>query len=73
MPFGPQPNIAPATDKPVHPFVQYGTPKDALKRFTELQRLPRRLTPEERIERDLIGGAFADVRNVLNRFDSICL
>lgn len=56
-----------------HPFIEYGGPKPALTRFTELHRLPRALKPEERIEYDTIGGAFADMRNLLKRFDDIAL
>ena len=56
-----------------HPLTRYGSPKGALKRFTDLHRLPRALRPEERIEYDTIGGAFSDMRNLLKRFDNIIL
>lgn len=78
MPFTPQRKTAapespanPITLPDGHPFVVYGTPKRALQRLTELYRAPRRLTPDECVERDLIGGAFADMRNLLVRFDQL--
>ena len=62
-----------AAGEQAHPLTRYGSPKGALKRFTDLHRLPRALKPEERVEYDTIGGAFADLRNLLKRFDDINL
>lgn len=52
-------------------FSAYGGPEAALDRFVELSnREAPPLSADDRLERDLLGAAFSELRSVMARYES---